>query len=452
MKLRFNKGEMAMEMDTVRPFKIDIPDASLERLHKKLELADFPEEPEAGPDYGATVSDVKRLAAYWKDGFDWKKQEAKLNELPHFKTMVEVDGFGELDMHFLHQKSNVPGAIPLLLWNSGPGSFLEVTHLLPLLKDSVDGPSFHRVYRKEDSEPGDIRYCGAFSPKLWLQLRHVKGTYLTHPLVLLKGEPTNTSKKGFAIPHYAASLHKIMLALGYNEYVTQGGDWGFFITRALAHLYPTHVKALHTNWPYAPFPSIKSSPLLAAVSMIKHGLGFYTTREASDIARAKETAKGQETGYLPLLSTKPLTLSFSLNDSPVGLLAFIYEKLACWTDVYEWTDDEILTWISIYYFSTAGPGAAAYIYKEARDDKVWPLRRFQNWVRQPLGFRYFPRELASLPKGWLAGMGTVVLVGESEKGGHFGAWEFPEDIVEDLKKMFGKGGGAFGLVEGKSGY
>ncbi|PQE33857.1 epoxide hydrolase protein [Rutstroemia sp. NJR-2017a WRK4] len=447
---------MAMEMDTVRPFRIDIPDASLERLHKKLELADFPEEPEAGPDYGATVSDVKRLAAYWKDGFDWKKQEAKLNELPHFKTVVEVDGFGELDMHFIHQKSKVPGAIPLLFVHGcceiqGQGAFWRLRICCLFWKIVQMGlPSIEFIARKLLNLV--IRYCGAFSPKLWLQLRHVKGTYLTHSLVLFEGEPANTSKKGFAVPQYAASLHKIMLALGYNEYVTQGGDWGFFITRALAHLYPTHVKAVHTNWPYAPFPSVKSSPLLAAVSLIKHGLGFYTTREASDIARAKETAKGQETGYLSLLGTKPLTLSFSLNDSPVGLLAFIYEKLACWTDGYEWTDDEILTWISIYYFSTAGPGAAAYIYKEARDDKVWPLRRFQNWVPQPLGFRYFPRELASLPKGWLAGMGTVVLVGESEKGGHFGAWEFPEDIVEDLKKMFGKGGGAFGLVEGRSGY
>lgn len=213
-----------------------------------------------------------------------------------------------------------------------------------------------------------------------------------------------------------------MLALDYPEYVTQGGDWGFVITRALAHLYPKHVKALHTNWPYAPFPSFTASPLLAATSLIKHALGSYTPREASDLAHAKRTAKGQDTGYISLLGTKPLTLSFALNDSPTGLLAFIYEKLDSWTDRYEWTDDEILTWISVYWFSTAGPGASAYIYKEVRDDKVWTVRRCQNWVPQPLGFRYFPQELASLPKGWLAGMGKVVLVGESEKGGHFGAW------------------------------
>lgn len=226
------------------------------------------------------------------------------------------------------------------------------------------------------------------------------------------------------------------------------------ITSALAHIYPQHVKALHTNWPYAAFPSFTASPLLAATSLIKHAFGsfFYTARETRDLANAQKTAKGAETGYTHQFSTKPATLSFSLTDSPVGLLGFLWEKLDIWTDDYPWTDDEILTWVSVYWFAEAGPGACGYIYKEARDDKVWTTKRFQGYVDKPLGFRYFPKELAALPKGWLAGMGKVVLVGESEKGGHFGAWEQPQDIVVDLKTMFGKGGGAYGVVKGKEGY
>jgi len=233
---------------------------------------------------------------------------------------------------------------------------------------------------------------------------------------------TNRAQKGFAVPQYAESLHKVMLALGYDEYVTQGGDWGFVITRALAHLYPKHVKALHTNWPYAAFPSFTASPLIAATSLFKHALKLYTPREAKDLANAQKTAKGGDTGYLALLSTKPTTVAFSLEDSPVGLLAFIYEKLDIWTDDYPWSDDEILTWISVYWFSDAGAGAAGNIYKEAKNEKVWTTKKLQGWVDQPLGFRYFPKELASLPKGWLSAMGKVVLIGESEKGGHFGAW------------------------------
>ena len=187
---------------------------------------------------------------------------------------------------------------------------------------------------------------------------------------------------------------------------------------------------------------------------MKHTFGsyFYTKREAADLAHAQQTAKGTDTGYIALLSTKPATVAASLADSPVGLLAFIYEKLISWTDDYAWSDEEVLTWISIYWFSEAGPGNFGYIYKESKDDKVWTTRRFQGYVDKPLGFRYFPKELASLPKGWLNGMGKVVLIGESDKGGHFGAYECPADIVDDLLTMFGKGGGAYGVIKDKTGY
>ena len=222
----------------------------------------------------------------------------------------------------------------------------------------------------------------------------------------------------------------------------------------LAHSFPEHVMAVHTNWALAPFPSIKSSPVFAATSLFKHALGsyFYTTREAADLARAQAFFNGSGRGYLALLSTKPQTISCALSDSPVGLLGFIYEKLHDWSDSYPWTDDEILTWISIYWFSEAGPGASVYIYYENQNAKIWDLPKLQTYVDKPLGFHYFPVELANMPKKWLGGMGKVVLVSESDQGGHFAAWERPDAIVADLKKMFGKGGGAYGVVEGKSGY
>lgn len=212
--------------------------------------------------------------------------------------------------------------------------------------------------------------------------------------------------------------------------------------------------ALHANWALAPFPSVKTSPLFAVTSIVKHTLGsvFYTPREATDLARAQAWAKGPGRGFFALLSTKPQTVAFSLNDSPAGLLAFIYEKLHDWTDDYAWTDDAILTWISIYWFSEAGPGASGYIYYERQNEKGWDLPKLQSYVDKPLGFHYFPKELANLPKQWLNGLGRVVLIGESDKGGHFGAYERPDAIVADLNKMFGRGGGAYGVVEGRTGY
>jgi hypothetical protein len=154
-----------------------------------------------------------------------------------------------------------------------------------------------------------------------------------------------------------------------------------------------------------------------------------------------------------ILSTKPATISYSLNDSPVGLLAFIYEKLHDWADAYPWTDDEILTWISIYYFSTAGPGATGNIYYGIEHRKpVSGFEAVQEYSDVPLGVSRFKKELILLPKAWNETLGKVVFESENEKGGHFGAWERPDVIVRDLRKMFGKEGGAFGSVEGASGY
>lgn len=151
--------------------------------------------------------------------------------------------------------------------------------------------------------------------------------------------------------------------------------------------------------------------------------------------------------------TKPQTLGYALADSPVGLLAWIYEKLHDWTDGYPWTEDEVLTWVSIYWFSTAGVAANLRIYYEALHDTQFGRDRTEKWILHvKLGLAHFPKELTVVPKSWGRTMGPVVYESENESGGHFAAWEKPEAIVRDLQEMFGKGGGAHGVVKGKAGY
>lgn len=158
-------------------------------------------------------------------------------------------------------------------------------------------------------------------------------------------------------------------------------------------------------------------------------------------------------GYRALQSTKPQTLAYSLSDSPVGLLAWIYEKLHDWTDSYPWTDDEILTWVSLYYHSTPGPAASLQIYYEVAHDPHFPRDRTETWIPGvPLGLSHFPKELTVVPKLWGRTMGPVVFQSEKDQGGHFAAWECPEVLVGDLRVMFGRGGGAAGVVEGRDGY
>ena len=163
--------------------------------------------------------------------------------------------------------------------------------------------------------------------------------------------------------------------------------------------------------------------------------------------------QGDGRGYLAIHSTRPQTFNFAVRDSPVALLAWIWDKLDDWTDDYPWTEDEVCLWLSIYIFSRAGPDASSFIYYEALHDPVEiPVPVVQGYINVPLGIADFPVEIANMPQSWRHTMGPIVWTKLYEKGGHFAGWERPGDIAEGLGEMFGKGGGAYGVVEGKDGY
>ncbi|KAF5314945.1 hypothetical protein D9619_007397 [Psilocybe cf. subviscida] len=401
--------------NTEKPFTISIPDSRIAHLKQKLALTTFPDElDDAGWAYGVPLADMQRLVARWQDGFDWRAQEARLNaELPQFMRDIDVAGHGTLNVHYVHQKSDVVDAIPLLFVHGWPGCFLEVRKILPLLvQGSADYPAFHVVAL---GLPG---FGFSEAPK----------------------------KKGFGLAQFAEVGNKLMLALGYNEYVTQGGDWGHMITTKLAQDYGhKHSKAMHSNFPLALRPHPINRPLL----FLSHLVFSQTEKEKEGIKRGEWFLKKGH-GYDQEHCTQPQTLGYSLADSPVGLLAWIYEKLVNWTDDYPWDDDEVLTWISLYWFSRAGPAASVRIYYEVRTADPQHFEKHHK-TTIPLGFSYFPKELLPLPSSWCMDRNRV-FAAEHDKGGHFAAHEVPEVLVGDLRKMFGKGGPAFGVVPGKTGY
>jgi pimeloyl-ACP methyl ester carboxylesterase len=398
----------------IKPFKIAVPDADLERLKTKLSQAKFPKDVDMSDSwsYGTPLKDIKRLAAYWRDGFDWRAAESQLNaQLSQFTTAVAVDGFGDLEIHFLHHRSPRQDSILLLLAHGWPGSFYEAVRLLPLLTSPSDPshPSFHVVV----------------------------------PSLPNFGFSAPVTKPGFGPDQHAETCHKLMLQLGYDRYVTQGGDWGFIITRRMGMRYPDHVLASHLN-----FVLVRSPPQLrrTPVQYLRHALLPYTASERAGLER---TAWIRETGlgYNLEQSTRPHTIGFALADSPLALLAWIYEKLHDWTDNYPWTDDEILTWISIYAFSTAGPDASARIYYETRLQEAALSSGYDYFAKVPLGLSYFPRDLVVPPSTWGRTLGPVVFERRHEDGGHFAAYERPEKLAEDLRTMFGKRGGAEAAVK-----
>ncbi|KIJ54862.1 hypothetical protein M422DRAFT_42077 [Sphaerobolus stellatus SS14] len=403
-------------MTSPTPFHIQVSDSELLRLHQKLALTTLPDEiDEAGWAYGVPLTDVQELLTYWRNEFDWKKQETLLNErLQQYTLDVPVEDFGTLNVHFVHQKSKVKGAIPLLFVHGWPGSFLEVSKLFPILIAKSDKyPSFHVVA----------------------------------PSLPNFGFSEGVKKKGFGMHQYAEVCHKVMLALGYDQYVTQGGDWGFRITRMIGTLYGgKHCVGSHTNMPMGFKPRFFTNPFLWF-----HNLLFpYSAVEKAGFIRGGEF-EHFGIGYRVIQNTKPQTLGYGLADSPIGLLAWIYEKMKDWTDGYPWTKDEILTWVNIYLFSRAGPAASLRIYYEAfsqnqRDLALYPMSKV------PLGLAFFPKEIYHPPRNYARTLGGVVYEKEHEHGGHFAAYEQPEAIAGDLRNMFGKNGNAFGVVNGQCGY
>ncbi|KAK4934860.1 hypothetical protein LTR10_023979 [Elasticomyces elasticus] len=348
-------------MAPILPFKIDVPQATLDRLKQKLTLADLPDEPSGVEPWsrGVPLPVMKHLVEYWRDEYDWRKAEAQLNHFPQFTTQIELRDFGTYKVHFVHQQSKVENAIPLLFLHGWPSSFMEGIKIIPeLVKCGPDFPAFHVV-----------------APSLM--------DYGFSDATRMPNKPTQEDNP---------ELHAKMLA---TPPTTDDEE----------------VKARHAQF------------------------------------------LRWDAGYFHIQRTRPQTIAYSLADSPVGLLAWIYEKLHDFTDNYPWEDDELLTWISIYWFSTAGPGAQPRIYYEFfNKEPISEIAQSGKWADAPLGVARFPKEPSNLPKLWHEALGPIVQWTEFSKGGHFSAYEMPDEIVAEVRKMFGKNGGAAGVVKGRSGY
>lgn len=198
-------------------------------------------------------------------------------------------------------------------------------------------------------------------------------------------------------------------------------------------------------------PTFASHPIAA----LQNFLTPCTPRDHAGFTRSNWFLT-EGSGYRVIQGTKPQTPGYGLTDSPIGLLAWIYEKLHDWTDGYAWTDDEVLTWVSIYWFSTAGPAASLRIYYEAIHigNSLSPgggggvdRERTQRWIPNvKLGMCHTPREITVVPLSWGKTLGPVVYQDQKERGGHFAAWEIPGEIVKDLRIMFGKGGPCYRIT------
>ncbi|CCG81537.1 Epoxide hydrolase [Taphrina deformans PYCC 5710] len=384
-------------MASAKPFKIDVSDDVLKSIKSKLEDARFPRELDLPSDqkwsYGAPLDTVKTLVSYWKDSFEWRDIESRLNEMPQFTADVSAPGQETINVHFVHKRSPRPDAIPFLFVHGWPGNFTEVEKMLPLLTEPEDGKQAYHVV----------------APSL--------------PGFTFSSMPT---KPGFDLYAIAATFNQLMLDLGYATYIGQGGDWGSFVCRLLAAEHPDHCMAIHVNMFVTPPPS-KYNPF----EVVKYLVGGYSALELEHLKQTQHFNE-TETGYQAIQGSKPQTLNYALTDSPVGMLAWIREKLETWTDEYPWTSDEILTWVMLYYVN-AQP--ATHIYKENVRSRA---RMVRAHISNPVGVSIFPKELYKVPRSWAERVAHIISWSVHDRGGHFAAHETPEVLVADVQEFVAK--------------
>lgn len=379
----------------ITPFEIHIPDADIADLKARLANARLPAQiPGTGWEYGTNATYLKELVDYWQNDFDWRAQEAELNKFAQFKT--NIDG---LPIHFIHVRAANPDAMPLLITHGWPGSFVEFRKII--------GPLTHPELYGGNAED-------AF---------HVVIPSL--PGFGFSGEP---QERGYNPERMAHVLAALMQRLGYEHYGAQGGDWGAIINRVHAARYPERMIGLHSNFVLANPP--EDPAVRAAVPA------------AETAARDTRAAfMANEVGYQQIQGTKPQSLGVALNDSPAGLAAWIVEKFHGWSDIDQssvngldakFTKDEILTDISVYWF-TASITASTRIYYESRN---FPASEPTGYITVPTAGALFPAEIYITPRLWAEASYNIVRWTPMPRGGHFAAMEEPELLLEDVRAFF----------------
>ncbi len=362
---------------------------ALDDLRERLARARLPDEiAETGWEYGTNLGYMKELLDYWRNTYDWRRHEQELNRLSHFTT--EIEG---LEIHFVHQVGRGPRPKPLLMLHGWPGSVYEFMRIVPLLTDPAAG--------------------GAAADDSFTVIAPSLPGY---------GFSERPCAPGMNVAAIGEIMFKLMTeALGYQRFAAQGGDWGAVVASRLAKAHPEHVLGLHLNMVGA-FPA--------------QGRNFSSLSEVETrFLEEAERFRRAEAGYQAIQGTKPQTLAYALNDSPLGLAAWIVEKFRTWSDCGGevercFSKDQLLTNVLIYWF-TETIGSSIRLYCEERR-RPWRLAPAEK-VEVPTALAVFPKEILRPPRSWVERLYNLRRWTEMASGGHFAAMEQPEALAADIR-------------------
>jgi microsomal epoxide hydrolase len=374
----------------ISPFVVSVPDAALSDLDERLSRWRRPNRVIAGWEQGTELTYLEELVGYWRDGYDWRTEERRLNGVNHFLTNHEGQR-----IHFIHARSPHEGALPLILIHGWPGSVVEFLDAIGPLTDPV----------ASGGDPDDAFHVVAPS---------LPGYGFSGP----------TSEPGWHPRRIAGAFARLMADLGYRRYGVQGGDGGSVVGANLADLNGPHVAGLHLNFVAAGRPEGEDPAAL-------------TDEERRDLDNLRAWRR-TGAGYQEIQATRPQTLGYALEDSPAGLAAWIIEKFRAWSDCdgdveRSFTKDQLLTNVMLYWV-TGTATSSTRLYYEMRRAGASAVP--QAFIEVPTGVARYAGEVTRVPRRWVEGRYHVTHWAEIGRGGHFAAMEVPGLFVDDVRRFF----------------
>ena len=376
---------------TAHPFELHVDDAELAELTARLATVRLPPELVDDWDAGTSPAFLRRLVAHWQHRYDWRAREAELNAMGQF--VAELRGGV---VHYIHQRGRGPAPLPIVLTHGYPDSFLRFRKLIPLLVDPPD--------------PADA--FDVVVPSL--------------PGYAFSSEPTRHG----TIFHVADLWHDLMTELGYTHYAAHGGDWGSTVTEHLGRSHSSSVVGIHLT--DVPFWHAFQKPHDASAD------------ERTYLA-AIESWQQTEGAYAMIQGTRPRTLGDALDDSPVGLAAWLVEKFQRWSDCdgdveQAFSKDELIDQVMLYWLSRTGASSLLPYYDLVHASMGrWILEKVKDLlsrVKVPAAFAMFPRDVSHPPREWAARFFDVGRWTAMPRGGHFGAHEEPDLLAQDIREFF----------------
>lgn len=379
--------------ESVMATTLRISDAAIADLRERLARTRFPDQaPGPAWSYGADLEYMRQLVEYWRNGFDWRAQEARLNAFPQYTTELF-----DIGLHFLHVPGRGPAPTPLLLLHGWPGSVFEFLDVIPRLTDPA----------RFGGDPAD-----AFT--------------VVAPSLPGYGLSFKPGQRRFGIEEIADCVAELMVdRLGHPQFAVQGGDWGAITAARLGYAHPQKLIGIHVN--------------LLAVRRERDNTAAAGTPEEERYYDEVALWLREETGYSTIQGTKPQTLAFGLTDSPAGLAAWIVEKFRSWSDCggdveSAFTRDQLLANVSFYWFTSAiGSSFFPYYYRLHRPGPIPE----GGTIDVPTGYAEFPREILRPPRSVAARTYRDLRRWTTmPRGGHFAAMEQPEALAREVQDFF----------------